>query len=124
MRVIALSLAAAALVPTSVQAAAPDELCARLRAFETTQLPKDERRWFEFHWGFDRSSFWSWGCRHSKDQLAKATCDWLMNHTNQEFSMMLPHRIMACHGYRFPKFAYYDWDKIIGSIELRVTAAS
>jgi hypothetical protein len=106
-------------VSTPADAAAPDQLCARLRTLETAQLPKGERRWFEFHWGFDHASFWSWGCRHSNDQLAKATCDWLMNHTNQEFSMQLPHRIMTCHGYRFPKFAYYDWDGIEGTIELR-----
>jgi len=33
--------------------------------------------------------------------------------------MLLPQRIMACHGYGFPKFAYYDWDGIDGTIELR-----
>jgi hypothetical protein len=42
-----------------------------------------------------------------------------MHHTNQEFSMELPQRIMACHGYRFPKFAFYDWKGIEGTIELR-----
>lgn len=119
MRVIAWGIAIAALVSTSVEAATPDELCAKLHTFETAQLPKGERRWVEFHWGFEKASIWSWGCRHSKDQLAKATCDWLMHHTNQEFSMQLPHRIMTCHGYSFPKFAYYDWDGIKGTIDLR-----
>lgn len=33
--------------------------------------------------------------------------------------MRLPHRIMTCHGYTFPKLAYYDWDGIKGTIELR-----
>jgi hypothetical protein len=86
-----------------------------------TQLPKGERRWVEFHWHFDQdlASIWSWACRHSKDQLAGATCGWLMHHTNQEFSMALPQRIMACHGYRFPKFAVYDWTGMEGTIELR-----
>jgi hypothetical protein len=119
MRLIAWRLAVAALMSTSVQAAAPDELCTRLRKFETAQLPKGERRWVEFHWGFDQASLWSWACRHSNDQLAKTTCDWLMPHTNQEFSMQLPQRIMACHGYHFPKSASLDWKGIEGTIELR-----
>jgi hypothetical protein len=42
-----------------------------------------------------------------------------MPHTNQEFSMQLPQRIMTCHGYRFPKFAFYDWKRMEGTIELR-----
>lgn len=119
MRVIASGLVIAALMSTSVQAATSDELCARLRTFEAAQLPKGQRRWLEFHWGFDQASIWSWACRHSKDQLAKTTCDWLMPHTNQEFSMQLSQRIMACHGYRFPKFAIYDWKDLKGTIELR-----
>lgn len=118
---VASGLAAVVLVSMSVQAAARDELCTRLRTFETAQLPKQERRWVEFHWGFDQAPItaWSWACRHSKDQLAKTTCDWLMNHTNQEFSMQLPQRIMTCHGYRFPKSASLDWKGIEGTIELR-----
>jgi hypothetical protein len=113
------SIAFAVIVPQSVNATMADELCPRLRAFEAAQLPGAERRWIEFHWGFDKASIWSWGCRHSPDQLAKTTCQWLMQHTNQEFSMMLPHRIMACYGYRFPKFAYYDWNGMIGTVRLR-----
>jgi hypothetical protein len=42
-----------------------------------------------------------------------------MQHTNQEFSMSLPHRLMACHGYRLPKFAQYDWANVAGTIRLR-----
>lgn len=114
-----MGLAVAALLSTPIEAATPDELCAKLRTLETAQLQNGQRRWVEFHWGFDQTAIWSWGCLHSNDQLAKATCDWLMHDTNQEFSMQLPHRIMACHGYGFPKFAYYDWDGIEGAIQLR-----
>jgi hypothetical protein len=121
MKALALATAAFVAVSNSGQAAAPDELCARLRTFEAAQLPNGERRWVEFHWGFDQSpvSVWSWACRHSADQLAKTTCDWLMHHTNQEFTMSLPHRVMACHGYRLPKMAHYDWDRVAGTIRLR-----
>jgi hypothetical protein len=121
MRTKFLGVAVAAIIPTPSQAAVRDELCARLRAFEVAQLPKGERRWIEFHWHFgqDVASIWSWGCRHSKDQLAGTTCGRLMHHTNQEFSMELPQRIMTCHGYHFPKFAFYDWKGIEGTIELR-----
>jgi hypothetical protein len=115
-------LAVAALVSTPVQAAAPDELCMRLRTFETAQLPNAERRWVEFHWGYDQVAIWSWACRHSKDKLAKTTCDWMMHHTNREFTMLLPQRVMACHGYSFPKFASYDWSRMAGTIELRGAA--
>ena len=33
--------------------------------------------------------------------------------------MLLPQRIMACHGYRFPKFAPLDWKRMEGTIQLR-----
>ena len=45
-----------------------------------------------------------------------------MHHTNQEFSMILPHRILACHGYKFPTFAHYDWVNMAGTIRLRATS--
>ena len=108
-----------ALVTGSGRADGVDQLCPQLQMFEVAKLSGHDRRWVEFHWGNDKSAIWSWACSHSKDQLAKATCDWLMHHTNQEFSMMLPHRIMACHGYTFPKFAYYDWSGVQGTIRLR-----
>lgn len=119
MRANAWGIVVAALISTSSQAAAPDELCARLHSFETAPLRDSERRWVEFHWGFDQAAIWSWACRNSNDALSKATCGWLMHHTNQEFSMLLPHRIMACYGYRLPKFAHYDWSNIAGTIRLR-----
>jgi hypothetical protein len=119
MRLRVWGLSVAAVMSTSAQAAVSDELCMKLRTFEAAEMPTGERRWFEFHWGFEQASVWSWACRHSKDELAKATCDWLMPHTNQEFSMLLPQRIMTCYGYRFPKFASYDWKDMEGSIELR-----
>lgn len=109
----------AALISSPARADVADQLCPRLRTFEVARLSGADRRWVEFHWGNDKDSIWSWGCRHSKDRLAKTTCDWLMQHTNQEFTMELPHRIMACHGYTFPKLAYYDWEGIEGTIRLR-----
>ena len=120
MKASAWGMAVAALLSSSSQAAAPDELCGKLRTFEAAQLPNEERRWFEFHWYFDPKAIWSWGCRHSKDELAKQTCGWLMHHTNQEFSMSLPHRIMRCYGYKFPKYhPTDDWRDIAGTIRLR-----
>src|SRR4051812_39654290 len=109
MRAKAWGIAIAMLVSTSSQAAVPDQLCGKLRSFEAAPLRDGERRWGEFHWGYDQAAIWSWACGNSKDALSKTTCGWLMHHTNQEFSMSLPHRIMACHGYRLPKFAHYDW---------------
>ena len=119
MNAKAWGVAVAALISASSQAAAPDELCARLRSFETAPLRNGERRWVEFHWGFYQAAIWSWACRNSTDALSKTTCAWLMHHTNQEFSMSLPHRIMTCHGYRLPKFAHYDWANIAGTVRLR-----
>lgn len=118
--ILALSALAA-----SNSASAANELCQRLKALETSKPysadDPGERRWIEFHWGADNNpdSIWSLGCRSSKHQISKVTCDWLMQHTNQEFSMMLPQAIMACYGYRFPKFAFYDWNGVLGSIEMR-----
>lgn len=119
MRAVAWGMVVAALISASSQAAAPDKLCAKLRTLEEAGLPNGERRWVEFHWYFDQAAIWSWGCRHSNDNVAKTTCDWLMHNTNQEFAMSLPHRIMACHGYGLPKYAHRDWKDIAGTIELR-----
>ena len=33
--------------------------------------------------------------------------------------MTLPQAIMTCYGYRFPKFAQYDWGRMVGTISLR-----
>lgn len=96
------------------------ELCSTLRTFERSEMQQDgERRWVEFHWGYDPDAIWSWGCRHSDDKTAKATCDWLLSHTSREFSMQLPLAMMTCYGYRVPRFAYLDWAGIAGTITLR-----
>jgi hypothetical protein len=108
-----------AFLSSASQAAAPGDLCTQFRTFEAAQLEKGQRRWIEFHWYFDPTAIWSWGCRHSKDEVATTTCGWLMHNTNQEFPMVLPHGIMRCHGYTFPKYAGDDWRKIAGTIALR-----
>jgi hypothetical protein len=113
----------ASLVGYSSAALASEGLCAKIRTFETapaatTDNLKD-RRWVEFHWGFDKDALWSWGCRHSVHQVSGETCSWLAGHTNQEFAMILPQSIMECYGYRLPKFASYDWNDIVGTIKLR-----
>src|SRR5579862_2336445 len=78
-----------ALLLWSANANAADELCEKIKLFEkapfsTPDNPSDWR-WVEFHWGFEPESIWSWGCRHSNDQIAKTTCLWLKDNTNQEF---------------------------------------
>jgi hypothetical protein len=106
-------------------AIAADTLCDVIHRFEAAAPEKSdnpqERRWIEFHWGFDHSgnAFWSWGCKHSTQSIAGRTCTWLNGHTNQEFAMMFPQSVMACYGYTFPKFALYDWSNIAGTIKLR-----
>jgi hypothetical protein len=110
------------LVACSTPALAAEGLCQKIRVFAQSEPEQaDERSWFEFHWGIDHApnSFWSWGCRHSNDKVAKDTCDWLMHNTNQEFTMELPQAIMTCYGYRFPKYASYDWEGIAGTIKLK-----
>jgi hypothetical protein len=115
----------AASIGSSVPAAAAtvDPLCQVLRHFEvaTNGTQAHERRWIEFHWGFDAdpNTLWSWGCRHSAHASATATCAWLKDHTNQEFTMQLPMGVMRCYGYRFPRYADYDWDGMLGTITLR-----
>jgi hypothetical protein len=120
MRAPTLCLVTAALLACSTPAVAGDELCKTIQAFERSKPQHaNERTWFEYHWGFARDSFWSWGCRHSRDEVAKATCQWLLENTSREFSMMLPHSIMQCYGYRFPRFSFYDWASMAGTIRLR-----
>jgi hypothetical protein len=99
------------LVAVSAPANAADKLCEKLQVFERSKPARSsERRWFEFHWGFEHvDALWSWGCRHSQDDVANATCKWLVDNTNQEFSMMLPLEIMRCYGYGIPPHASYDW---------------
>ena len=99
-------------------------LCDVIQNFEKAVPAKadnpHERRWIEFHWGFDHSpdAMWSWGCQHSAHLVAGETCAWLKDNTNQEFAMMLPQNIMACYGYRFPAQAAYDWSEMQGMITL------
>lgn len=113
-------LVVAFLAACSTPAAAAGSLCEKLRTFERSEPPHASlRSWFEFHWGIDRSAVWSWGCRHSDDKVSKDTCDWLMDHVNQEFSMALPQAMMGCYGYRFPRHADYDWSNLAGTIRLR-----
>ncbi|TZG24734.1 hypothetical protein [Sphingomonas montanisoli] len=108
----------------SQPATAATTLCDVIRSFETAVPAKidnpRERRWIEFHWGFDHSpgTIWSWGCQHSTQAIASQTCGWLKDNTNQEFAMMLPHGIMACYGYRFPAHANTDWSELKGTIAL------
>ncbi|WP_157081346.1 hypothetical protein [Novosphingobium naphthalenivorans] len=100
-------------------------LCDVIRNFEMAAPAKSdnphERRWVEFHWGFDHSpdTIWSWGCQHSAQQIAGQTCTWLKDNTNQEFAMILPQSIMACYGYHFPTHSFYDWAGMTGTITLR-----
>jgi hypothetical protein len=101
-------------------ARAADTLCNVIKRLETadTETGAGQRRWVEFHWGFDPDSDWSWGCQHSSDKVAGQTCKWLQDHTNQEFTMVLPQGIMSCYGYSFPRHAAYDWDGMVGTIVL------
>ncbi len=120
MRCIPLAIALMGAQP----ALAADPLCDVLRRLETVAPERvdnpRERRWVEFHWGFDHSgdAVWSWGCRHSGQSIAAVACVWLRDHTNQEFTMMLPQNVMACYGYRFPRSAQYDWAGVAGKITL------
>ena len=106
-------------------ALAANKLCDVIENFETAIPAKTdnrrERRWIEFHWGFDQSpdTIWSWGCQHSTQAIAGQTCAWLKSNTNQEFAMVLPQDIMTCYGYRFPQFAANDWSGMMGRIKLR-----
>ncbi|MBB3359867.1 MULTISPECIES: hypothetical protein [unclassified Novosphingobium] len=112
-------------VAISQPVAAATPLCEVIKKFEgSAPEPLDDphqKRWIEFHWGFDRDpdTMWSWGCRHSKQMIASQTCHWLEEHTNQEFAMALPQGTMQCYGYKFPKYALTDWSRIAGAIKLR-----
>ncbi len=96
------------------------ELCQHLKAFAQTESEHPgERTWFEIHRGNDQTALWSSGCRYSQDKISQTTCRWLLHNSSIEFVYSLPQSIMSCYGYRFPKFAQYDWSGLSGSIVLR-----
>lgn len=122
MRIAKYSLIIACLTFCSTPAISAESLCKTFQTLaQSAPEQADERPWIEFHWGIDHEqhSFWSWGCRHSNDKVSKATCDWLMENTSHEFTMMLPLAVMSCYGYHLPKYASYDWSGIAGTIKLK-----
>ena len=69
---------------------AEDDLCARVRAFQSAAFAKDKDgkplgRSIEFHWtgywmDFDKG-FWTL-CRDGGTPVGKALCDWLLENTS------------------------------------------
>ncbi len=103
--------------------AASDDLCNHLRTLEASPLAtaddgKAVRRWVEFRWWGQWMVGGGSGCRHSPDQVAAATCAYLMENTSREFRASLPLRVLSCYGYSFPKFPQYDWDDWTGVVKL------
>jgi hypothetical protein len=87
-------------------AAASDELCGRLEAFEQeVALPGQHLpQWFDVYWATDRNAIFSVGCKHRKAPAAKEVCSWLPTHMSMEFAGMLPKRISACYGLDAARF--------------------
>jgi len=118
-----LRLSAALLFAGFSSAHAADELCAKLDDYAKAQWAEKgatiPRHWVEFHWGNDPdpNSIWSWGCRHSDDQVSADFCSWLMKNTNQEFRSELPIRVQRCMGYSFPPRVVGEWRLTDGVVE-------
>ena len=123
MRVLDAILGAMFSVGFAAQASAADMLCAQLDKFVVDQEAETAepmpRHWVEFHWGIDPdpNSFWSWGCRHSKDLSSAGFCNYLMDNTSREFRNRLPLQVLKCLGYRFPDQAWSGWKVQDGMFE-------
>ena len=118
------------LVALPVQAwADEDELCARLRAFQTAPFDKDAegkplRRAIELHWigaWMDFDNGFGKQCRYGGTAPGKALCTWLPEHTSTEFPANLPMGILRCYGWVIPEYANF-WHVQKGSFEINTDA--
>ena len=109
----------------SLPATASDKLCTQLRAFETAPFESGHdgrpiRRTVTFLWKPPKpEELYAWACTRSiSDPWAIGLCNYLMNNTSLEFRDSLPIRALSCYGYKFPKFASYDWNDWTATINL------
>lgn len=108
----------------AAQAASGDDICRQLQAFETAPFAKGAdgksiRRSVTFRWIGPWMIDAAWRCdRDQADSAAVKLCAYLMDNTSIEFRNNLPMRVMRCYGYRFPKYAAYDWHDWAGSFTL------
>jgi hypothetical protein len=122
---LCVAVVAAFVVPVVAQAkgSSKDDLCGRLRAFEAAPFEVGSdgqpiRRFVEFQWSDSWLTGGTWGCRHTPDAVARSFCSYLIDNTNQEFSVALPWRVLKCHGYVFPSYST-DWNNWTADIVLR-----
>jgi hypothetical protein len=102
-------------VVTSAFADAPDDICAKLSAFENAPFDSSanspRRHWVEVHWignWLDLQNGWKLRCDHSADPASGEFCKWLLQNTSFEFADRLPRAMLICHGYHFPDLTYWD----------------
>ena len=100
-----------ALALTMASAAADDEICSRLSAFEAAPQARSidklvpQRDWIELRWtgAWLSDEGWGWECTHTDSEASKALCAWLGSNTSMEFHANLPRRILGCHGSQFSR---------------------
>ena len=109
MKDLAYLAALALALSCSTARAADDELCSKLKDFETAsfdQTGQEKARWIEVHWRGSWLNFetgWGIACLNSGDDAAAELCKWLPRQISYEFADSFPRRVMACHGYNLPK---------------------
>lgn len=85
----------ALLVSNTAQA---DEICAKLKSFETSARSGDEvnPQWVDVYWGVDKNAIFSAACVHHGMPASGELCGWLIDNISKEFSGLLPKRILEC----------------------------
>ena len=99
-------LPAAALALGGSAPADADELCSKLKNFETAPLPSnpERARWIEVHWVGSWLSEDGWGLNCvGSDEIAQALCRYVVGHTSYEFPSYFPARILSCKGFDLPR---------------------
>jgi hypothetical protein len=118
MRRYLLAMAVALLIGVGPAAAAGDQLCQELKAFERADFTPDVqprgRRWVELHWvgaWMDFDNGYGLACASSPDAVSQKLCGYLKAHTSFEFANNLPVRILGCHGQggRTPRPDWGGW---------------
>lgn len=96
MKSVGLAIAMAALLASNIAKA--DEICLKLKSFETAARSDNpvEPQWIDVYWAINDEAIFSSACIHGEKAASGALCEWLVENMSREFSGLLPKRILDC----------------------------
>lgn len=93
-----LALLSAIIAMLASNAAKADELCSKLKDFETAARAGDAAKpqWVDVYWAVNDDAVFSAACVHHRMPASGALCGWLIDNMSKEFAGLLPKRILEC----------------------------